>query len=64
MKLGFKTLATDQSIFRKEEIIIYTYINNLLIFGPNLSDIGALKSEITKIVDITDLGNISFFLKI
>ena len=63
-KLGFKTLAADQSIFRKEEIIICVYIDDLLIFGPNLSEIGALKSEIAKIVDITDLGDISFFLGI
>ena len=63
-KLGFKTLVADQSIFRKEDIIICAYIDDLLVFGPNLSEIQALKSEITKIVDLTDLGNISFFLEI
>ena len=63
-KLGFKTLGADQSIFRKNDIIICAHIDDLLIFGPNISKIQALKSEIDKIVDITDLGDISFFLEI
>ena len=35
-----------------------------MIFGPNLSEIGALKAEVAKTVEITDLGDISFFLGI
>ena len=46
------------------KIVICVYIDNLLIFGPKLSDIATLKSEVTKTVDITDLGEISYFLGI
>lgn len=64
--LGFKTLRADQSIFRNKNsgIIICAHINDLLIFGPNLSDIEALKKEVIKTVNITNLGDISFFLGI
>ena len=64
--LGFETLGADQSIFRNKNtgIIICAHIDDLLVFGPNLSDINRLKKEIAKKVDITDLGDISFFLGI
>ena len=49
-KLGFKTLRADQLIFcnKSINIIIYIYIDNLLVFGLSLSNIGALKAEIAK----------------
>ena len=65
-KLGFKTLGADQSIFRNKStnIIICAHIDDLLVFGPSLSNIEALKAEIAKQIKITNLGNISFFLEI
>ena len=57
-------MGANQSIFRKDDIIICAHIDDLLIFGPNLSEIGALKAEVAKTVEITDLGDISFFLGI
>ena len=65
-RLGFKTLRADQSIFHNKftNIIIYAHIDDLLVFRPSLSDIGALKAEIAKQIEITNLGDISFFLGI
>ena len=65
-RLGFETLGADQSIFRNKstDIIICAHIDDLLVFGLSLSDIGALKAEIAKQIEITNLGDISFFLGI
>ena len=64
--LGFIPLASDQSIFIQLiiKIVVASHIDDLLIFGPSIKDIKQLRNDLSKILSITDLGDISYFLGI
>ena len=65
--LGFRPLYHDQSVFIniKVNIIIAAHIDDLLVFVPKNSNfIEVLKGQIEKRVEISDLGNISYYLGI
>ena len=61
---GFKSITADQSVFynKDTDIIIAAHIDDLLIIGQNKADIDNLKSQISKKVEISDLGDAKFFL--
>ena len=65
-KLGFYFIQLNEFVFinNNKNIIIAAYIDNLLIFGKNLNLINKWKEQLNKIVNIINLGNIKFFLKI
>lgn len=64
--MNFFPIKADKSVFynNKTKIIIAAHINNLLIFNKNIKDINLLKLNLAKIVNISNLGNIKFYLGI
>ena len=62
-QLGFKLVA-NQVIFKhtQRKIIILGYVDDLLIFGPNILEINSLYKRLEKLLKITDLGEVKFFL--
>ena len=65
-ELGYSLITSDQSIFinKSSGIIVTSHIDNLLIFGPDIQAITALREALGKKVEISDLGDISYYLGI
>ena len=62
--MGFKACLTDPCIYVKQSMHIYlaVYVDDLLIIGPNETDIIKIKFELSKKFDIEDEGDVSFVL--
>ena len=57
-------LNLDLAIFAKGNVFIAIYVNDLLIAGPNLQEIGDLKAALSKRFHMSDLGECSYYLGI
>lgn len=64
LNLDFYQLITDNAIYTHyaKEVIVCTYVNDLLIIGPNRSTINSTKSALKTEFEIKDLGMASYFL--
>ena len=49
-ELGYSLITSDQSIFinKSSSIIVISYIDDLLIFGPDIQAITALREALSK----------------
>jgi len=65
-ELGFIPLISDQSIFINytTQIIVTSHIDDLLVFSSNSKAIQELEDNLSIKVTITDLGSISYYLRI
>ena len=63
-KLNFNSIIADQSVFYNSEsnIIITAYINDLLVFAVNKNEINSLKQQLNRKLELSDLGDISYYL--
>ena len=65
LKYGFKEISPYIYKNSELEIIVLCYVDDLLVFGPDISKINNLyKSKLSKDLKITDLGEIKQFLGI
>ena len=63
--MGFDPIYADASIFiNKRGIIIGLYVDDLLIFAKNESEIVQIKNEIKKVHIMKDLGEVKKILGI
>lgn len=64
--LGFKKSLSESTLFiRKRDsdiVIISLYVDDLLVTGNNLEMIEDFKEEMKKVFEMTDLGEMSYFL--
>jgi ribosome maturation factor RimP len=65
-ELGFIILDIDLGVLINytPNVIITTYIDDLLIFGPNINDINNLKSKVNEVFEVTDFRSIKYYLGI
>ena len=65
-ELGYIPITSDQSIFTNKSsgIIVTSHIDDLLIFGPDIQAITTLREALGKKVEISDLGDVSYYLGI
>ena len=61
-QLGFKTLVSDKGIFKKGDLIVSAYVDDLLIFGTNAQEIRDFKKFMTDMFKMTDLGPCHIYL--
>ncbi len=60
ISIGYQRIEIDHSVFIHDNgIIIAIYVDDLLILGPNISDIQALKLQRFQ---MKDLGSIGWYL--
>ena len=59
-------ILLDQSIFLNNttSIIITSHVDDLLVYEPNIEDIQALKTALSKKIEITNLSEIFYYLDI
>jgi hypothetical protein len=63
IKLGFQPLKADNCVYiNKAGVIIVTYIDDMLITGPNPKDIAAVKKALQDEFEIDDIGPITYFV--
>ena len=62
--LDYESIIADQSVFynKKSNIIVTAHIDDLLIFAENKKNTQILKEQLQKKVEISDLGDISYYL--
>jgi len=63
ISIGYQRVEIDHSVFTHENgIIIAIYVDDLLILGPDISDIEALKLQFAERFQMKDLGSIGWYL--
>ncbi len=61
--IDYQRIEIDHSVFIHDNgIIIAIYVNDLLILGPNIFDIQALKLQFAERFQMKDLGSIEWYL--
>ena len=62
-EFDFKSIIADQSIFFNANIgiIIAAHIDDLLVAGKDINKINELQKQLQTKVEISDLGDASFF---
>ena len=66
--LGFKKILGESTLYllRKEIMVFWLYIlicvDDVLVTGNNLETIDEFKEEMKKVFEMTDLGEMSYFL--
>jgi len=61
--IDYQRVEIDHSVFIHDNgIIIAIYVDDLLILGPNISDIEALKLQFAERFQMKDLGSIGWYL--
>ena len=61
-ELGFDTLSADLSVFTNGTTIIAIYVDDILLAGPNKSQIQDLKAKFYTRFEMTDLGSCTYYL--
>ncbi len=63
-KLGFCETESDKSLFvsKNKKMFIIVYVDDLLIFGADMSRINKVKAELKSTFKMTDLGSASHYL--
>jgi len=63
ISISYQRVEIDHSVFTHEnDTIIAVYVNDLLILGPDISDIQALKLQFAERFQMKDLGSIGWYL--
>ena len=63
-KLKFQSLTADLNVFKRNNIFVTVYINDLFIIRPAKNDITAVKRALNDRFKINDLKPISYYLGI
>ena len=66
MKLGFHRLEQEHGVFVSEDkqLFITIYVDNLLIFGADIPQLEKIQNHLSDCFKMTNLGNISHYLRI
>ena len=66
IKWGLNPLKTDQSIYANKDftIILIVYVDDIIALSPKAEKIDSLYNNLSKTINIKDLGPISKFLGI
>jgi hypothetical protein len=63
IKLGFQPLKADNCVYiNKAGVIIVTYVDDMLITGPNPKDIAAVKKALQDEFEMDDMGPATYFV--
>jgi hypothetical protein len=60
--LRFCPLSSDPGVFTRQSTYIAVYVDDLLIIGPNMSEIRKIKLELCKRFQMSDLGPCTYYL--
>lgn len=60
--MGFSQMRSDKFVFKREGIWILLYVDNMIIMGMDESELLTVKKGIAEFVEVTDLGELEFFL--
>lgn len=63
IRMSFKPLTADHSVFIRVNIIIVIYVDDLLLVGPDLDDLNIFKKELSRFFQISELGAPTFYLE-
>ncbi len=65
-ELNFNSIIANQFVFYNSEsnITITAHIDDLLVFAENKNEINSLKQQLKRKLELSDLGNISYYLGI
>ena len=66
--LGFSKCASEPAIYKrgigKNAVILGVYVDDLIVTGEDVSEIGRFKKQMTSQFEMSDLGLLSFYLGI
>ena len=63
-QLDFEYCASDQCAYinKRTQILIITYVDDMLIIGPDIAEVKVLKTKLANRYDMEDLGEAAYFL--
>ena len=66
--MGFAASKSDSSLFirkgPKGPACILLYVDDLVVTGPDLTEIDRVKSQLSEAFEMKDLGNLHYFFRI
>lgn len=62
--IGFEPLIADYGIFARGGVFIAIYVDDLLIVGPDMSEINTIKAFLASKFKMTDIGPCNYYLGI
>jgi hypothetical protein len=63
IRLGFEPLKSDNCVYiNKAGVILVTYVDDMLITGPDITEINKVKEALKKEFEMDDLGPVNYFL--
>jgi transposase InsO family protein len=60
--LGFKASTADTALFIRDDCTLLVYVDDILIAAPDLETVKSIKSTLSGIFDVRDLGEARVFL--
>jgi hypothetical protein len=64
LTLKFSPLSADPGVFSRGQVYIAVYVDDLLIIGPSMPEIEAIKLELSGRFEMSDLGPCAYYLGI
>jgi len=60
--LGFKCLINDASVFKHGDLLVFVYVDDILLLGPAIKAINSLKRKLGDTYEMTDCGPCEYYL--
>ena len=64
IEIGFTKCISERCLFKRDNIVLLLYVDDIIVTGPNESEIDNLINELDRRFEITDLGNVGDYLGI
>ena len=61
-KMGFRPLLSDPCVYRRDNILLLLYVDDIIVMGPVASEIESVKEQLKSHLDVKDLGTLRSFL--
>ena len=62
IEVGFQPLTSNNSVFIKNNMFIAVYVDDLLIFRPNIKDIQQIKNLLSTRFSMSNLSPVAYYL--
>lgn len=60
--LGFDCLVSDASVFKRSDLLVFVYVDHILLLGPSMKAIDNLKQKLSETYEMTDCGPCEHYL--
>ena len=60
--ISFKRLLSEDCVFRRDDVWILLYVDDIVLIGKNGSELESVKSNLRQFIELKDMGSLCLFL--